>query len=161
MNWQTTILQSSTLSITIRGHHPDLLVGIRWSICISKPQRILCVSFSRTDSSLCVYHLVVWSNFNSQCLTFSIQSRLLLLLCEFAYYHYFKILRVFHTSLSWWFSTGVWMTASLFKPPGFSSVFNAVSLFSSPPVLVPIVIGALGTRTALYRAHKLQLVSLL
>ena len=35
------------------------LVEIWWSICIS-----LCVSFSRTDSGLCIYHLFVWSNFN-------------------------------------------------------------------------------------------------
>ena len=30
----------------------------------SKSQRILCVSFSRANSDLCLYHLVVWSNFN-------------------------------------------------------------------------------------------------
>ena len=40
-----------------------LLGGIKWSICISKSQRIFCVAFSRTDSDLCIYHLVVWSNF--------------------------------------------------------------------------------------------------
>ena len=27
-----------------------LLIGIRWFVCISKSQRIFCVSFSRTDS---------------------------------------------------------------------------------------------------------------
>ena len=27
-----------------------------------KSQRILCVSFSKTDSGLCIYHLFVWSN---------------------------------------------------------------------------------------------------
>ena len=37
---------------------------IRWSICISKSWRILCVSFSRMDSGLFIYHLVIWSNFN-------------------------------------------------------------------------------------------------
>ena len=35
---------------------------IRWSICMSKSHRSLCVSFSRTDSVLCIYHLFVWSN---------------------------------------------------------------------------------------------------
>ena len=39
-----------------------LLAGIRWSIWISKSQRILCVSFSSTDYGLCIYYLVVWSN---------------------------------------------------------------------------------------------------
>ena len=33
-------------------------------LCISKSQRSLCLSFSRTDSGLCIYHLFVWSNWN-------------------------------------------------------------------------------------------------
>ena len=44
---------------------PGLLDKIRWSVCFSESQRILCDSFSRTDSSLCKYHLAVWSNFIS------------------------------------------------------------------------------------------------
>ena len=36
------------------------LAEIRWSVYFSKSQRILCVSFSRTDSGLCIYHLFVW-----------------------------------------------------------------------------------------------------
>ena len=36
-----------------------VLDGIGWSVSISKPQIILCVSFSRTDSGLCMYHLVI------------------------------------------------------------------------------------------------------
>ena len=40
------------------------LAGIGWSVCISKSQRISCVWFSRTNSGLCIYHVVVWSNFN-------------------------------------------------------------------------------------------------
>ena len=48
------------LTVTQSGH----LLGIRWSICISKFQRILCVSFSWTDSGLCIYHLFIWSNLN-------------------------------------------------------------------------------------------------
>ena len=51
-----------------------LLVGIRWSVCISKSLKILCISFSRTDFGLYIYYLVVWSNFtilqNSQWITF-------------------------------------------------------------------------------------------
>ena len=31
--------------------------------------------------------------------------------------------RVFHTNVSWWSLTGVWLTASLFKSPGLFSVF--------------------------------------
>ena len=40
----------------------DRLAEIRWSVCISKSQRSLCVSFSRRDAELCIYHLFVWSN---------------------------------------------------------------------------------------------------
>ena len=54
------------------------LVEIRWSVCISKSQRILCVSFSRADFGLCVYYLILWSssNFlhNYQWITFHTQS---------------------------------------------------------------------------------------
>ena len=41
-----------------------LLTRIRGSVFISESQRILCVLFSRVDSDLCIYRLVVWSNFN-------------------------------------------------------------------------------------------------
>ena len=58
-----------------------LLVGIRRSTCISKPQnfmRLICC----TDSGLCLYSLVAWSNFNllqnSLWITFSAQTCLLL-----------------------------------------------------------------------------------
>ena len=33
-----------------------LLAGIRWSVCMSKSHRSLCVSFSRIDFGLCIYH---------------------------------------------------------------------------------------------------------
>ena len=40
------------------------LAEIRWFVCISKSHRILCISFSETDSGLCIHHLFAWSNFN-------------------------------------------------------------------------------------------------
>ena len=40
-----------------------LLAEIRWFVCMSKSHRSLCVSFSRTDAGLYIYHLFVWSNF--------------------------------------------------------------------------------------------------
>ena len=43
---------------------PGLLTEIRWSVCISKSHRSLCVSFSRTGAGLCIYHLLAWSNLN-------------------------------------------------------------------------------------------------
>ena len=36
-----------------------LLAEIRWPMCMSKSHRSLCVSFSRTDAGLCIYHLFV------------------------------------------------------------------------------------------------------
>ena len=42
----------------------DCLAEIWWSVCISKSQRSLCVSFSRADSGLCTYHLFMWTNLN-------------------------------------------------------------------------------------------------
>ena len=41
-----------------------LLAGIRWTVCMFKSHRSLCVSFSRTGAGLCIYHLLVWSNLN-------------------------------------------------------------------------------------------------
>ena len=38
------------------------LAEIRWSVCLSKSHRSLCVSLSRTDAGLCINHLFVWSN---------------------------------------------------------------------------------------------------
>ena len=59
---KSTILEVlSFLLIVIRSSH---LAKISWSICISKSQSCLCVSFSRTDSGLCMYHFFVWSNWN-------------------------------------------------------------------------------------------------
>ena len=40
-------------------------------------------------------------------------------------------LRVFHISISWWFFTGVWVTASLLKSPGLFSVFWPFSVMLS------------------------------
>ena len=59
------------------------LAEIRWSVLAQNPKEF-CVSFSRTDSGLCIYHLFVCSilNFlhNSQWITFPAHSLLLLLL---------------------------------------------------------------------------------
>ena len=72
------------LIIIIRS---GLLVGIRWSVCMLKSHRSLCVSFSRRGARLCIYHLLVWSNLNflhiSQWIILPTQSCLALYsLCE-------------------------------------------------------------------------------
>ena len=82
---KSTILQILfLLLIIIRS---GLLAEIRWSVCMSKSHRSLCVSFSRTGAGLCIYHLLVWSNLNYlhiyQWTTLPTQScsRLILLRC--------------------------------------------------------------------------------
>ena len=49
---------SFLLLIILRSGH---LAEIRWSVCMSKSHRSLCVSFSRKGAGLCIYHLFVWS----------------------------------------------------------------------------------------------------
>ena len=55
---------------------------IKWSVCMSKFHRSLCVSFSWTNVGLFIYHLFVGSNFNflcnSQWITLTTQSFLVL-----------------------------------------------------------------------------------
>ena len=43
---------------------PGLHAEIRWSVCILKSHRNLCVSFSWTGGGLCIYYLLGWSNLN-------------------------------------------------------------------------------------------------
>ena len=47
----------------------------------------------------------------------------LLEISDYYYYYYYYSSRVFRISVSWWFFTGVWVTASLLKSPGLVSVF--------------------------------------
>ena len=41
-----------------------LLAETRWSVCMSKSHKSLCVLLSRTDAGLCIYPLSVWSKLN-------------------------------------------------------------------------------------------------
>ena len=54
------------------------LAEIKWSVCLLKSYRSLCVS----DAGLCIYHLFVWPNLNflhiSQWITLPIESCLIL-----------------------------------------------------------------------------------
>ena len=66
------------------------------------------------------------------------------------YYYYYSLIRAFHISVSRWFFTGAWVTASLLKSPGLFLVFWSFSIMLSfgwsPPVCqipsppVPLVI---------------------
>ena len=77
---KSTILQILFFLLIIISS--GLLAGIRWSVCMLKSHRSLCVSFSRTGAGLCIYHLLACSNLNflniSQLITLPIQSCLAL-----------------------------------------------------------------------------------
>ena len=72
-------IAKSTVLIISRS---SLLAEIKRSVCISKLERILSISFHRMDSGLFLYHSFVWKTFNfllgSQKITFSIQPCLVL-----------------------------------------------------------------------------------
>ena len=85
VSWDSKVLNSAScllLLIIISS----CLAEIRWSVFISKFNRSLYVSFSRTDSGLCIYYLFVRSNLNflhnSQWITLPTQS-CLVSLCVF------------------------------------------------------------------------------
>ena len=100
----------------------DCLVEIKWSLCTLKSHRILCVSFSRTNFSRCIYHSAVWSNFNSlhdsQWITFPTQSYLI----------YFSA-RLVH-SLTMWFICFVFVTPlSIFTNPYARTGYDKKTIF--------------------------------
>ena len=92
------------------------LAEVRWSVCMSKSHRNLCVSFSRTDSGLCIYQLFVWSNLNflcnSQWITFPTQR----------VYIYIYILVV----LAHWICLFMWLVVSSLTPHKIIQIFSCV-----------------------------------
>ena len=104
------------LLIIIRS---GLLAGIRWSVCMSKSHRSLCVSFCRTVAGLCIYHLLVWSSLNflptQSCLVlYSFYANLLhslimwlIVIIIISIIIIIYSFRVFHISISWWNFTGI------------------------------------------------------
>ena len=66
------------------------------------------------------FHSVVSQNGKVE---YSAGSLFLLTIYYYHYYYYHTPLKVFHTSVSWGFLTGVWVTASLLKPSWLFSVF--------------------------------------
>ena len=60
--------------------------------------------------------------------SFCISKSQRILRVSFVWTDYHLLIRFFHISVSWWFFTGVWVTASLLKSPGFFSVFWPFSI---------------------------------
>ena len=86
------------LLITLRS---CLLAKIRWSVCLSKSHDVFL------QNSCWVVHIpfVRMGKLN----------------------YYYSLIWAFHTSVSRWFLTGVWVTSSLLKSPGLYLVFWAFS----------------------------------
>ena len=58
-------VHNSASSLVFADYHKVWWFGRdRWSLCTSKSERSFCVSFFRTDSGLCIYHLFAGSNYN-------------------------------------------------------------------------------------------------
>ena len=79
------------------------------------------------------------------------------------YYYYFTRLRVFHTIVDWWSSTGIWVIASLLTSLGLISVFWSILIMLSfgwflLVFLFPILPISLPILWWLNRARQLQLV---
>ena len=113
------------LLIIIRS---GLLSGIRWSVCMLKSYRRLCVSFSRTGAGLCIYHLLVWSNLNflliSQWITLPTQSCVALYsfcliccirLCDWSFRLCHRIANIYCFVATYLFS--LWYDWSLWRCP--------------------------------------------
>ena len=72
------------------------LAEIRWSVCMSKSHRSLCVSFSRTHAGLSIYHFFVWSNLN-----FLHNSQWIILLTQSCLVLYYFCANLLHSLIMW------------------------------------------------------------
>ena len=97
---KSTIRQVLTCLLTMTSS--NRLVEIKWSVCISKSQKVFVFHFPGQMLG-CAYNV-----------------------CLFIFIIY--SLRVFHLSVRWWSFTGVWVTASLLKSPGLFSLFLLFSI---------------------------------
>ena len=119
---KSTILQLLFFLLTIIKS--GLRAEIRWSVCMSKSHRSLCVSFSRTCAGLCIYHLLVWSNLNflhiSKWITLPTQS------CLVLYSFYANLLH----------SVNMWLIVSSLTPHSLHLLFCWVLLLVSSLLLL-------------------------
>ena len=106
LSFNFTLWYARTATSTIRPVH---LVKIRGSICISKSQRILCVSFCRTDYGLCIYTICSYCQISISCTipTFPAQSFLVL-------YSFWA---------NWLYSLIMWLMASSLLPQNLHWLF--------------------------------------
>ena len=87
------------------------LAGIRGYFSIRISRIILCVLFFRRSN---FNHVHSYPRITVPTQAYLVSNSF----CNYYYYYYYLLHRVFHISVSWWFFTGVWVTASLLKSPG-------------------------------------------
>ena len=124
------------------------LLFFSWSPCtnplVTVPRAPIIIGITVTFMFLCFFDSLARSRYLS---FFSLYYHSLLLLLFSLSFTY---LRVFHTSVRWWFFAGVWVTASLLKSPGLFSVSwpilmllfgwsSLVRQLPSPPFLLVIL----------------------
>ena len=121
------------LTITMFGR----LAEIRWSICMSKFHRSLCVSFSQNPREVYRFHspgqilgfaytIFSFGQIPSSSTIHRGSPSSRSCVYYYYYYYYYSLIRVFHIRVS--LITGVWVTASLLKSPGLFSVFWPFSI---------------------------------
>ena len=128
----SSILQVLYFLLIIIGS--GLLAEIIWSVCVSKFQRSLYVSFSRTDSGLCIYHLFVGQTSISCTISsgspcppsLSVLICCIRLLCDwlFCFYHHITYHLLWYGGLLWH------CFVLLLEEIQFLSAFLATSRFS-------------------------------
>ena len=92
------------LTITRFGRRAE----IRWSICISKSQRNVFVSFSRTNSMLCIYHLIVvkWNRGQMKMfctIPYGLPSQPIRLLRDWSFHYYYHITYIYYFLLYYYY----------------------------------------------------------
>ena len=101
----------------------------------STPWIALSTQSSMLVSLLAPYFLLHWVYLGCKTLYFisnfldfwSIWVPPLFILRRVHYYYYFTHSWVLHTSVNWWFSTRIWVIASLLKSPGIFLIFWPIS----------------------------------
>ena len=62
--WDGKVLYATSSRFFPNYYYVWFLPGIRSFVCVSKSQRIFYISSCWTENVVCIYHLVLWSNFN-------------------------------------------------------------------------------------------------
>ena len=119
-HWSLSDSKSPQVSRTLLRILADLNNAIVWMVSIHPD---ICKSSSPWINYLVTEPRTPITNCISECFIIII----IIIIINIIIYSF----RVFHISVSWWFFTGVWVTASFLKSPGLFSVFWPFSVMLS------------------------------